>query len=149
MKLCLSGRILTVVLLLALGGSTEAQSLRFRWWNSEQFKKGLGLTTEQGARIEEVFQAAMPQLRQTYAELGRQEAELSRLIEADADEAQVARQVDRVESTRGGLNKMRTLMLLRMRHVLSPEQRARFKTLSGQWERDHRQNRGAPGNPRQ
>ena len=147
MKFCLSGRVLMVLLvLLALAGSVDAQS--FRWWTSEHFKKGLGLTAEQCTRIDEVYQTALPQLRQTYSELGRQEAELSRLIEADADETQVVQQVDRIERTRGSLNKMRTLMLLHMRHVLSSEQRARFKALQGQWERDHRRDRDTPGKPR-
>jgi Spy/CpxP family protein refolding chaperone len=146
MKFCLSGRVLTVLLLLALAGSVDAQS--FRWWTSDHFKKGLGLTAEQCARIDEVFQTALPQLRQSYGELGHQEAELSRLIEADADETQVVQQVDRIERTRGSLNKMRTLMLLRMRHVLSPEQRAKFKALQGQWERDHRRDGDTPSKPR-
>jgi Spy/CpxP family protein refolding chaperone len=140
-----SGRVLTGLLVLAFAGAVGAQS--FKWWESEQFRKGLGLTAEQSNRIEAVFQATLPKLQEFKKELDRQDADLSRLIENNADEAQVAQQVDRVEGIRSSLNKMRTLMLLRMRQALSSDQRVRFKVLHEQWERDHRKNHGASGNP--
>jgi Spy/CpxP family protein refolding chaperone len=40
------------------------------------------------------------------------------------------------------MNKMRTLMLLRMRQVLSPDQRVKLNKLHDQWEKDHRRERG-------
>jgi Spy/CpxP family protein refolding chaperone len=64
------------------------------------------------------------------------------MILANADEPSVVRQVDRVEAIRASMNKERTLMLLRMRQVLSPEQRAKLGTLHDQWEKDHRRQRG-------
>jgi Spy/CpxP family protein refolding chaperone len=36
------------------------------------------------------------------------------------------------------LNKNRTLMLLRMRQVLSPEQRVKLNKIHEQWDKDHR-----------
>jgi Spy/CpxP family protein refolding chaperone len=69
--------------------------------------------------------------------LDQQEEELSRLIAANADEAAVVRQVDKVEELRAHLNKMRTLMLLHMRQVLTPEQRVKLNKLHDQWEKDH------------
>ena len=63
-------------------------------------------------------------------ELDAQEAELSRLIEAGADEALVIRQVDKVEAIRAELNKTRTLMLLHKRQVLTPEQRVKLNKLA-------------------
>ena len=66
-----------------------------------------------------------------------------RLAEAAAqlgldDEAIVVKQVDKVEGVRGHLNKMRTLQLLRIRQVLSPEQRVKLNKIHDQWEKDHR-----------
>jgi Spy/CpxP family protein refolding chaperone len=136
--------VLSGLLTLTLAGVASAQS--FKWWQSEQFQKGLGLTAEQSNRIEGVFQATLPKLRDFKKELDREEADLSRLIESSAEEAQVVQQVDRVEGTRGDLNKMRTLMLLHMRQVLSSDQRVRFKELHDQWERDHQKNRDASRN---
>jgi Spy/CpxP family protein refolding chaperone len=129
-------RLVAGFLLLALGASLDAQS-SFAWWKSEQFQKDLGLTADQCARIDSVFQATLPKLREGREELDREEAELSRLIEQNVDEAQITRQVDRVEATRAKLNKMRTLMLFHMRQMLTPEQRTRFTPLHDQWIKDH------------
>ena len=88
--------------------------------------------------IETVFQAAISQLRQKKEELDKQEEVLSQQIAAGADETLVTRQVDSVEAIRSRMNKMRTLMLLHQRQVLSPEQRVKLNKLHEQWERDHK-----------
>ena len=116
---------LAAVLVVGLAGSAGAQS--FAWWKSEQLKKEIGLTDDQAVRIESIVTATMPTLRQGKNDLDRQEAELSRLIEVNADEAQVIKQIEKVEGIRAFLNKTRTLMLLKERQVLTPEQRVLFK----------------------
>ncbi len=52
--------------------------------------------------------------------MSRLEAKLSRLIQIDADEAALSRQIDRVETARANANKTRSLMLVQMRKVLTP-----------------------------
>ena len=147
MRRLIFGGVLCTCFILAVAGPAQAQSPSpFAWWKSEQFRKDLGLTREQCARIDKVFEAAVPRLRQSKQELDREEADLSRLIEGDAGEAQVAKQLDKVEAIRGNLNKMRTLMLLHQRELLSAEQRIKFKTLHEQWERDRRANSHAGSN---
>jgi len=136
MKASVLGCIAAALLALVLSASVDAQS--FAWWKSEQFQKDLALTPDQSTRIDDVFQTTLPKLRQQKEELDRQEAELSKMIAADSDEVQVARQIDRVEAARSQLNKMRTLMLLHMRQLLTPDQRARFNVLHEQWEKEHR-----------
>ena len=121
--------------LVALPSPAGAQS--FAWWKNDQFQKDVGLSSDQCARIDSVFQASIPKLRESKAELDQEEAELSRMIETNTDEAQVIRQVDKVETTRASLNKMRTLMLLHMRQVLTPDQLVKFKAAHDQWEKDH------------
>lgn len=128
-------RLLPALLVVALAGSVNAQS--FAWWKSEQFQKDVGLTAEQCTRIDTVFQSALPKLRQGKEELDRQEAELSRLIGTNAEEAQVVRQIDRVEAIRSSLNKTRLLMLLHERQVLTPDQLVRFKATHDKWVQDH------------
>jgi Spy/CpxP family protein refolding chaperone len=139
MRRFIFGGVVCTWLILALAGPVLGQS-PFAWWKSEQFRKDLGLTREQCARIDKVFEAAVPRLRQSKQELDREEAELSRLIEANAGELQVAGELDKVEAIRGNLNKMRTLMLVHQRELLSAEQRVKFKALHEQWERDRRAN---------
>ena len=89
-----------------------------------------------------MYQSAVTILRPKKEELDQQEAELSRLIAANADELIVSRQVDKVEAIRSNLNKMRTLMLLHMRQVLTPDQRVRLNKMHEQWEKDHAKPRG-------
>jgi Spy/CpxP family protein refolding chaperone len=131
-------RLLPVVFVLALAAPIHGQSFGFPWWKDAQFQKELTLTADQSARIDLVFQSAMSTLRPKKEELDRQEAELSRLIAANAEEAVVSFQVDKVEAIRTSMNKQRTLMLLHMRQVLSPDQRVRLNKLHEQWDKDHR-----------
>ena len=136
MKPNLFGWALAALLVVALATPAVAQS-GFAWWKDEQVVKALGLAAEQSKRIDHIFQKHLIAARPIKEELDRQEAELSRLIDVNADEAQVVRQVDKVEVVRASLNKMRTLMLLHMRQALSPEQRVKFTAVHEQWLRDH------------
>jgi Spy/CpxP family protein refolding chaperone len=118
----------------------------FAWWKSEQFKKELGLTADQSARIDKIWETTRPELRQEWDELQRFEEKLNRLIQNDADEAMLARQIDRVETARANANKTRALMLVQMLKTLTPDQRSRFRTLNERWQQDlqHR----PPADPR-
>ena len=132
---------LAVGVLLALAAPLHAQSFGFSWWKDAQFQRDLGLTPDQTAKIDAIFQSTISVLRQKKADLDRQEDELSRMIAAGADEALVTRQVDKVESTRASMNKMRTLMLLHERQVLTPDQRVRLNKLHEQMFKDRGKSR--------
>jgi Spy/CpxP family protein refolding chaperone len=125
-----------VGVLLALAAPLHAQSFGFSWWKDAQFQRDLGLTADQTAKIDTIFQSTISLLRQKKADLDRQEDELSSMIAAGADESLVTRQVDKVESTRASMNKMRTLMLLHERQVLTPDQRVRLNKLHEQMFKD-------------
>ena len=131
-------RLLPAVVLLAFAVPARGQSFGFAWWKDAQFQHDLGLTADQSARIDAVFEAAISQLRPKKQELDRQEEELSKQIAAGADEVLVSKQVDKVEAIRSNMNKMRTLMLLRERQVLTPEQRVKLNKLHEEWERNHK-----------
>lgn len=137
----LTGAAVALVLL-ALSEPVHGQSFGFPWWRDAQFQRDLSLTADQSGRIDALFQKTIPSLREKRTELDAQEEELSRMIAANSEEAVVIKQVDRVESIRAHLNKSRTLMLLRMRQILSPEQRLKLNQLYVQWEKQHRRERG-------
>jgi len=120
--------------------SQPGQPPRFAWWRDDHYQKHLALTTDQVSRLEAIFQAALPDLRKGRDELDRQEAELSRLIETNADETAVVHQVDKVEGIRSRLNKTRTMLIWHHRQLLTPEQRVKFTAMR---ERDRGRN-GAP-----
>jgi Spy/CpxP family protein refolding chaperone len=110
--------------------SQSAQSApRFAWWRDEPYQRHLGLTSDQVSRLEAIWQAALPDLRKGRDDLDRQEAELSRLIESNADEAVVTRQVDKVEAIRAHVNKARTMVIWHHRQLLTPEQRVKLKVM--------------------
>ena len=134
--------LLPAVFALALAAPLHGQSFGFSWWKDAQFQRDLGLSADQITRIDAIFQAAISQLRPKAEELNQQEELLSQQIAAGADETLVTKQVDKVEAIRAHLNKMRTLMLLRERQVLSPDQRVKLNKLHEQWERDHKRQIG-------
>lgn len=106
--------------------ASQPPSGGFKWWQTQ--KQELGLSDDQSARVEALFQASVPKLRELSRELDRLEDALSKMIsDGVADEASVLQQVDRVETARSALSKARTLMLYRMRQVLNPDQRAKLK----------------------
>jgi Spy/CpxP family protein refolding chaperone len=125
-----------LALLLALVPTVVAA--QGKWWQSERFQRELHLTADQISRIEEVFDAAIPELRRQKRELDQLETRLSHLIDTSEDEAAVMREADHVEATRSELSKARTRMLLRIRRVLSAEQRVKLAELHGQWERERK-----------
>ena len=130
----ISGRFAASAAILAaavvlLGAPASAQG--FKWWQSDTFIRGLGLTQEQSTKIEAVFQKTVPVLRQQKDALDKAEADFNQMVEA-SDDAQVMAQVTVVEAARSELNKSRTMMLLRMRRVLTPDQRVKFVMLQQQ-----------------
>ena len=124
----------TTVALVPVAASAQG----FKWWQSDRFQRELQLTSEQISRIEEVFQAALPELRQQKKALDRLEDDLARLIDTSADEDHVMRQADKVEEARAELSKARTRMLLRMRRVLTADQRVKLGALHEEWDRDRK-----------
>ena len=120
-------RFAIVALLLVWAAPAAAQ--RGKWWHDERFRKELGLTAEQSARLEEIFQGHQATLRQRMQELDRAEEAFDRVVEKGADAA-VMDQVEIVESARAEVNKARTMMLLKMRRSLTADQWAKFTALA-------------------
>lgn len=120
--------IAAVVVGAATLSAPAASAQGFKWWQSEMFKRELGLTADQSGKIEGIFQKTVPVLRQQKDALDKAQADFNQMIEA-SDDAQVMAQVGVVEAARSELNKSRTMMLLRMRRVLTPDQRVKFVML--------------------
>jgi len=120
--------------------AAAGQGGKFKWWQSERFVRELALTSEQSARIEQVFQASWPALHAAKDDLDRLEGELSKLIaEGTASETKVLQQIDRVEASRSAMGRTRSLMLYRMHQILSADQRVKLKALYEAVEREKAQ----------
>ena len=110
---------------------------RRKWWLYDRAE--LGITEQQSASINQIFESTIPKLRETRQELDRAEEELSRTIkEHKADIATLSGHLDRVESARSQYNKTRVLMLYRMHLILSAEQRTKLEALRKRMDQDRR-----------
>jgi Spy/CpxP family protein refolding chaperone len=148
MRHTIGGRIATALILFASVAPAYGQrpapptgilkAPPYAWWKSETVQKEISLTADQAARIDKIWETTRPELRQESDELSRLEAKLSRLFEIDADETVLTREIDRVETARASANKTRSLMLMQMRKVLTPDQRTRLRALGEKRQRDER-----------
>jgi len=100
-----------------------------RWWVDEPERTELGITDQQSAAIEQVWNTTFPRLKELRERLDQLEETMSQMIRDAADEAAVMAHVDKVESTRTEANKARVLMLYRMNRLLTPEQRVKLKAM--------------------
>jgi Spy/CpxP family protein refolding chaperone len=123
-------RIVAVAGLVALAAVPAAAQDRHKWWADEKSRQEIGLSAEQTAKAEEVFQASLPRLQELKSELDTLEAELNALIRGNkAEESVVASKIDAVERVRGEMSKTRMLMLYRIHRLLTAEQQERFKAM--------------------
>jgi Spy/CpxP family protein refolding chaperone len=119
--------------------ATPPQSSRPKWWLDPKLRQELGITDQQSASIEQIFQSSIPALRDARRELDQLEAVLSKTIQDNtADLFTVAQQVDKVEAARSAYNKARTLMLYRINLLLTADQRAKVQAMH---ERDDQRRR--------
>ena len=121
---------------------------RAKWWQDAKIQAELRLTPDQSARIDDVFQSFFTKMKGTADELSRREDDLSKLISGsnEVTEVQLLREADQVEFLRGTLGKNRTLMLFRMRRVLTPEQRNKLAEIQKAQEQERRAGRSADRN---
>ena len=111
--------------------AAPALAQRGKWWQDPRFQQELGLTADQSARLEQIFQKTQPMLRQRMQALDAAEREFDRLVETGDDDS-VLDYVNIVEAARAEVNKTRTMMLLRMRRSLTADQWAKFTALADQ-----------------
>lgn len=100
------------------------------WWHDKKIAAELALTSDQVERLDRIFmkhtEKAVP-LRNEVQEL---EKALDQTIRGQKlDVAAFAQEVDRIENKRAELNKMRAVMLYRLRLVLNSEQNNKFQAM--------------------
>jgi Spy/CpxP family protein refolding chaperone len=132
-------RVTALLALTALLLPSPASAQRFKWWQAEHVQRELGLTKEQSARLEEIFQSSLTTLRKQKESLDAAEAEFNRLV-AKGDFQATLTQVDAVESARAALNKSRAVQLVHMRRVLTADQHAKLTAILNGRDRDGRGN---------
>jgi len=121
----------------------QHEQRREPWWKNAKDIAELSLTSQQSAKIDEIFQKVMEQARPLRMEVQNLEKNLDAIIrEAKMEVGAFTLEVDKIEGKRAELNKMRTVMLYRMRRVLNAEQNAKFQIMVDRWEADRRRQDG-------
>ena len=130
--------LLCMLLVLALQ-ATALASQSHRWWSSEEVRHELQLSDEASARIESIFQATIPELRSGWRELDVLQNKFDKLVARDdVTEAEVAHDLEHLETARAELRKTRTMMLFKMHRVLTAEQRATLKAYNERRRKERR-----------
>ena len=99
----------------------------FRWWLAPAVMAEIHLTDGQSKAIDAVVESTLPERRVLRQKLDALQAELDKaLAEATLDDADAAALIGRVEDARARRNVARSMMLFRIRRILTPDQRAWF-----------------------
>lgn len=118
---------------------SRQDSNRWKWWINPEHRKELGITDQQSAQIEQIFESSFPPQRAKYREAEKLESELSRMLkESVADVPTVTAHVERLEKLQAERRAMRTVMLYRINLVLTPDQRVQLETFLKKREEDRR-----------
>ena len=105
--------------------------MRYKWWLSPNIQKQLHLTSEQVRKIDEIYDATLPARRAQRRELDALDRELDALLDhAAAEDTDAEALIERVENAHARRNVARTMMLYKMRKVLTVEQRHWFDSRS-------------------
>jgi Spy/CpxP family protein refolding chaperone len=107
------------------------QAPRAKWWQQGEVQQALRLTPAQVWALEWAFQETLPQRRALGRELDSMDRKLqSTILAGDVDDATVTRLSAQAERVRAEQYIARTLMLLKMYRVLTPEQRSRLREMT-------------------
>jgi len=109
-------------------GSIAAQP-NAAWWTNAALVARLGLTADQMKKVEATFDQHRQAIVQDTADLAKEEAALTRLLEADPLEPDktVSAQIERVIQARGELERTNSKMTLEMRQNLTRAQWAQLQ----------------------
>ena len=130
--------VLVAPVVSALGGSHWPGALgrhHGKFWKREEVRRELELTEDEVGHLEQILARSRQALVDLKADVKKKRADLDALLADDrADNARILAQVDLLEHARANLGKARVIMLLAMRNVLTPAQRARLAHLKEEHE---------------
>ena len=93
------------------------------WWTNAALTSRMGITDDQKAKLDKIFESHRPSLESNRTLLEKEEAQLTRLLEAEPlDRYAALSQTYRVIQARGDMERTNALMTLEMREVLTRAQ---------------------------
>ncbi|MBW4027913.1 periplasmic heavy metal sensor [Acidipila rosea] len=102
-----------------------------RWWDNPATAQQIGITSQQQAKMDSIFQEHRLKLIDMQGALEKQETILEPLLQpSQLDKSKVLSQIDAVADARAALEKANARMLLDLREVLSPEQWQKLQAIA-------------------
>ena len=109
------------------------------WWKNPQDMAEIGLTAEQSATIDAIFKSEIEKMKPLRDSIERLQRSLNDTIRENTTEvAAFTHQVQKIEKVRAELNTIRTVMLYRMRRVLTNDQHAKVQAMLDRREAERR-----------
>ena len=113
------------------------------WWQSQRIVAELGLTPDQITQLDRIFQKHSEKAIPLRTEVDELEKAIDQAIRTQKLDANTfAQEVDRIENKRAELNKMRAVMLYRLRLVLNADQNDKFQAMRDRQEAQRRKQEG-------
>ena len=109
-----------------------------KWWKNQKIVDELELTNRQVDRIEEIFSSHKSKMLEIHSKLRKKDEELSKKARnPNSTREEILRLTDEVESIQRELRDIRVDMLLRIRDVLSPQQRGKLQEIQKRYWKPH------------
>lgn len=121
-KTCLI--ILSLILFYSLNAYSHGGFGSAKWWKDAEVAKELNLTKDQADLIEQIFNGSKDQIADLYSQLKQKQSEFrSKIEDPNSSRDEVLELNDQVVDLKTKLKRLRLDMLLKIREVLTPEQR--------------------------
>ena len=143
--------LMLLICIFALINTAAAQDLlpRGKWWKHPEVLEGIELSDEQIQKIEGISNESMRKIIQLEADykIARMDLEtlLDQVDQQKLDLNALEKQIDKVNSIKGALQKERIMMLARIRNLLPKETIDQLKRLRGRFRRGAGDKRGRMG----
>lgn len=127
-RLAIAAVALCLLASAAAGQGTDRQQ---PWWLSPAVQSQIALTPQQAARIDAIFRESLPDRRRLRQQATTLRQQLEGLLAAGTvSDVQAVSLISRLCKVEGQRNVARTMMLVRMHRVLTPDQRIQLTDLS-------------------
>jgi len=124
------GFFLIIIVISCIAPKVYGKELRGKWWKNPKVVEALDLKQDQIEKIERIFYQYRDQIVNLDGALKQKEAELRKEVRnPNSRREDILRLTDEVEKIRGQLRRVEVDMLLRIRDVLTPEQRIKLHSI--------------------
>jgi Spy/CpxP family protein refolding chaperone len=122
--------ILSLILFYSLNSHSYSGHRGAKWWKDAGVVKELNLTTDQVNLIEEIFNSSKGEITDLNSQLRQKQGDFrSKIEDPNSSRDEVMELNDEVVQLKTKLKRLRLDMLLKIRDVLTPEQRQNLKKL--------------------